>query len=77
MRDNARIVNIGWGNRLRAGLPACADYAATKAGPAGYTKGARPAIWGGAASPSETSPAAWSGPRAARQEHQCSCPSAT
>jgi NAD(P)-dependent dehydrogenase (short-subunit alcohol dehydrogenase family) len=39
MRDNGRIVNIGSGIASRAGLPGFADYAATKAGIVGYTKG--------------------------------------
>jgi NAD(P)-dependent dehydrogenase (short-subunit alcohol dehydrogenase family) len=40
MRDNGRIVNIGSGIGSRVGLPGFADYAATKAGLLGYTKGA-------------------------------------
>jgi NAD(P)-dependent dehydrogenase (short-subunit alcohol dehydrogenase family) len=40
MRDNGRIINIGSGIGSRAGRPGFADYAATKAGLAGYTKGA-------------------------------------
>jgi NAD(P)-dependent dehydrogenase (short-subunit alcohol dehydrogenase family) len=40
LRDNGRIVNIGSGIASRVGLPGFADYAATKAGLAGYTKGA-------------------------------------
>jgi NAD(P)-dependent dehydrogenase (short-subunit alcohol dehydrogenase family) len=40
MRDNGRIVNIGSGIGSRAGRPGFADYAATKAGLIGYTKGA-------------------------------------
>ncbi len=40
MRDNGRIVNVGSGVASRVGLPGFADYAATKAGLAGYTKGA-------------------------------------
>ena len=40
MRDNGRIVNIGSGIASRAGHPGFADYAATKAGLTGYTKGA-------------------------------------
>jgi NAD(P)-dependent dehydrogenase (short-subunit alcohol dehydrogenase family) len=39
MRDNGRIINIGSGIGSRAGLPGFADYAATKAGLTGYTKG--------------------------------------
>ncbi len=39
MRDNGRIVNIGSGIGSRAGMPGFADYAATKAGLIGYTKG--------------------------------------
>ena len=40
MRDNGRIVNVGSGIGSRAGRPGRADYAATKAGLTGYTKGA-------------------------------------
>jgi NAD(P)-dependent dehydrogenase (short-subunit alcohol dehydrogenase family) len=40
LRDNGRIVNIGSGIGSRVGLPGFADYAATKAGIVGYTKGA-------------------------------------
>jgi NAD(P)-dependent dehydrogenase (short-subunit alcohol dehydrogenase family) len=40
MRDNGRIINIGSGLGSRAGRPGFADYAATKAGLTGYTKGA-------------------------------------
>jgi NAD(P)-dependent dehydrogenase (short-subunit alcohol dehydrogenase family) len=40
MRDNGRIVNIGSGIGSRVGVPGLADYAATKAGLIGYTKGA-------------------------------------
>ena len=40
MRDNGRIVNVGSGIGSRAGHPGFADYAATKAGLTGYTKGA-------------------------------------
>jgi NAD(P)-dependent dehydrogenase (short-subunit alcohol dehydrogenase family) len=40
MRDNGRIVNVGSGIGSRAGRPGFADYAATKAGLTGYTKGA-------------------------------------
>jgi NAD(P)-dependent dehydrogenase (short-subunit alcohol dehydrogenase family) len=40
MRDNGRIINIGSGIGSRAGRPGFADYAATKAGLTGYTKGA-------------------------------------
>ena len=40
MRDNGRIVNVGSGIGSRAGTPGFADYAATKAGLTGYTKGA-------------------------------------
>jgi NAD(P)-dependent dehydrogenase (short-subunit alcohol dehydrogenase family) len=40
LRDNGRIVNIGSGIGSRAGRPGFADYAATKAGLTGYTKGA-------------------------------------
>jgi NAD(P)-dependent dehydrogenase (short-subunit alcohol dehydrogenase family) len=40
MRDNGRIINIGSGIGSRAGHPGFADYAATKAGLTGYTKGA-------------------------------------
>jgi NAD(P)-dependent dehydrogenase (short-subunit alcohol dehydrogenase family) len=40
MRDDGRIVNIGSGIGSRAGRPGFADYAATKAGLIGYTKGA-------------------------------------
>jgi NAD(P)-dependent dehydrogenase (short-subunit alcohol dehydrogenase family) len=39
LRDNGRIVNVGSGIGSRAGRPGFADYAATKAGLAGYTKG--------------------------------------
>jgi NAD(P)-dependent dehydrogenase (short-subunit alcohol dehydrogenase family) len=39
MRDNGRIINIGSGIGSRAGRPGFADYAATKAGLTGYTKG--------------------------------------
>ncbi|MHB8690529.1 MAG: SDR family NAD(P)-dependent oxidoreductase [Solirubrobacteraceae bacterium] len=38
--DNGRIINIGSGIGSRAGGPGFADYAATKAGLTGYTKGA-------------------------------------
>jgi NAD(P)-dependent dehydrogenase (short-subunit alcohol dehydrogenase family) len=37
--DNGRIINIGSGIGSRVGSPGFADYAATKAGLAGYTKG--------------------------------------
>jgi NAD(P)-dependent dehydrogenase (short-subunit alcohol dehydrogenase family) len=40
MRDNGRIVSIGSGIGSRVGMPGFADYAATKAGLVGYTKGA-------------------------------------
>ncbi|MCI2416005.1 SDR family oxidoreductase [Saccharopolyspora sp. K220] len=40
MRDNGRIVNVGSGIASRVGVPGLADYAATKAGLVGYTKGA-------------------------------------
>jgi NAD(P)-dependent dehydrogenase (short-subunit alcohol dehydrogenase family) len=40
IRDNGRIVNIGSGIGSRAGRPGFTDYAATKAGLTGYTKGA-------------------------------------
>jgi NAD(P)-dependent dehydrogenase (short-subunit alcohol dehydrogenase family) len=40
LRDNGRIVNIGSGIGSRAGRPGFTDYAATKAGLIGYTKGA-------------------------------------
>ncbi|MCW2630379.1 SDR family oxidoreductase [Mycobacterium sp.] len=40
LRDNGRIVNIGSGIGSRAGHPGFTDYAATKAGLIGYTKGA-------------------------------------
>lgn len=40
IRDNGRIVNVGSGIGSRVGSPGFADYAATKAGLAGYTKGA-------------------------------------
>jgi NAD(P)-dependent dehydrogenase (short-subunit alcohol dehydrogenase family) len=40
IRDNGRIVNIGSGVGSRAGRPGFTDYAATKAGLTGYTKGA-------------------------------------
>jgi NAD(P)-dependent dehydrogenase (short-subunit alcohol dehydrogenase family) len=40
IRDNSRIVNIGSGIGSRAGRPGFADYAATKAGLTGYTRGA-------------------------------------
>jgi NAD(P)-dependent dehydrogenase (short-subunit alcohol dehydrogenase family) len=40
MRDNGRIVNVGSGIGSRAGRPGFTDYAATKAGLTGYTKGA-------------------------------------
>jgi NAD(P)-dependent dehydrogenase (short-subunit alcohol dehydrogenase family) len=40
LRDNGRIVNIGSGIGSRAGMPGFTDYAATKAGLTGYTKGA-------------------------------------
>ena len=40
MRDNGRIVNVGSGIGSSAGHPGFADYAATKAGLTGYTKGA-------------------------------------
>jgi NAD(P)-dependent dehydrogenase (short-subunit alcohol dehydrogenase family) len=40
MRDNGRIVNIGSGIGSRAGRPGFTDYAATKSGLTGYTKGA-------------------------------------
>jgi NAD(P)-dependent dehydrogenase (short-subunit alcohol dehydrogenase family) len=40
LRDNGRIVNIGSGIGSRAGRPGFADYAATKAGLIGYTRGA-------------------------------------
>jgi NAD(P)-dependent dehydrogenase (short-subunit alcohol dehydrogenase family) len=40
IRDNGRIVSIGSGIGSRVGMPGFADYAATKAGLVGYTKGA-------------------------------------
>ncbi|QUQ63583.1 SDR family NAD(P)-dependent oxidoreductase [Kutzneria sp. CA-103260] len=40
MRDGGRIINIGSGIGSRVGAPGFADYAATKAGLTGYTKGA-------------------------------------
>jgi NAD(P)-dependent dehydrogenase (short-subunit alcohol dehydrogenase family) len=40
MRDNGRIINIGSGIGSRVGAPGFADYAATKSGLTGYTKGA-------------------------------------
>jgi NAD(P)-dependent dehydrogenase (short-subunit alcohol dehydrogenase family) len=40
LRDNGRIINIGSGIGTRAGTPGFTDYAATKAGLIGYTKGA-------------------------------------
>jgi NAD(P)-dependent dehydrogenase (short-subunit alcohol dehydrogenase family) len=40
MRHNGRIVNVGSGIGSRVGVPGLADYAATKAGLIGYTKGA-------------------------------------
>ncbi len=40
IRDNGRIVSVGSGIGSRAGRPGFADYAATKAGLTGYTKGA-------------------------------------
>jgi len=40
MRDGGRIINIGSGIGTRTGAPGFADYAATKAGLTGYTKGA-------------------------------------
>ena len=40
LRDNGRIVNIGSGIGSRAGSPGFTDYAATKAGLIGCTKGA-------------------------------------
>jgi NAD(P)-dependent dehydrogenase (short-subunit alcohol dehydrogenase family) len=40
LRDNGRIVSVGSGIGSRAGRPGFADYAATKAGLTGYTKGA-------------------------------------
>ncbi|MFC5110559.1 SDR family oxidoreductase [Kibdelosporangium philippinense] len=40
IRDGGRIINIGSGIASRAGGPGFADYAATKAGIVGYTKGA-------------------------------------
>ncbi|MFF5180282.1 SDR family NAD(P)-dependent oxidoreductase [Micromonospora sp. NPDC000316] len=39
LRDNGRIVNIGSGIGARVGVPGLADYAATKAGLVGYTRG--------------------------------------
>jgi NAD(P)-dependent dehydrogenase (short-subunit alcohol dehydrogenase family) len=39
MRDGGRIVNVGSGIGSRAGAAGFADYAATKAGLTGYTKG--------------------------------------
>jgi NAD(P)-dependent dehydrogenase (short-subunit alcohol dehydrogenase family) len=39
LRDNGRIINIGSGVASRAGAPGFADYAATKAGIVGYTRG--------------------------------------
>ena len=40
MRDGGRIINIGSGIGSRVGAPGFADYAATKAGLTGYTRGA-------------------------------------
>jgi NAD(P)-dependent dehydrogenase (short-subunit alcohol dehydrogenase family) len=40
LRADGRIINIGSGVGSRVGLPGLADYAATKAGLIGYTKGA-------------------------------------
>jgi NAD(P)-dependent dehydrogenase (short-subunit alcohol dehydrogenase family) len=40
VRHNGRIVNVGSGIGSRVGVPGLADYAATKAGLIGYTKGA-------------------------------------
>jgi NAD(P)-dependent dehydrogenase (short-subunit alcohol dehydrogenase family) len=40
MRDNGRIITIGSGIGSRVGAPGFADYAATKSGLTGYTKGA-------------------------------------
>lgn len=39
IRDDGRIVNVGSGIGSRVGRPGFADYAATKAGLTGYTKG--------------------------------------
>ncbi|GGO29550.1 SDR family NAD(P)-dependent oxidoreductase [Micromonospora parathelypteridis] len=39
LRDNGRIVTIGSGIATRVGVPGLADYAATKAGLVGYTRG--------------------------------------
>ncbi|PWR11201.1 oxidoreductase [Micromonospora acroterricola] len=39
LRDNGRIVSIGSGIGSRVGVPGLADYAATKAGLVGYTRG--------------------------------------
>ncbi|HEV3188645.1 MAG TPA: SDR family oxidoreductase [Acidimicrobiales bacterium] len=39
LRDNGRIINVGSGIGSRVGRPGFADYAATKAGLTGYTKG--------------------------------------
>ncbi|WCN84457.1 SDR family oxidoreductase [Micromonospora sp. LH3U1] len=39
LRDNGRIVTIGSGIGTRVGVPGLADYAATKAGLVGYTRG--------------------------------------
>jgi NAD(P)-dependent dehydrogenase (short-subunit alcohol dehydrogenase family) len=40
MRDDGRIINVGSGIGTRVGRTGMADYAATKAGLAGYSKGA-------------------------------------
>jgi NAD(P)-dependent dehydrogenase (short-subunit alcohol dehydrogenase family) len=40
MSDGGRIITIGSGIATRAGFPGVSDYAATKAGVVGYTKGA-------------------------------------
>lgn len=39
LRDDGRIINVGSGIGSRVGVPGVADYAATKAGIVGYTRG--------------------------------------
>lgn len=39
LRDNGRIITVSSGLAARVGVPGAADYAATKAGVTGYTKG--------------------------------------
>jgi NAD(P)-dependent dehydrogenase (short-subunit alcohol dehydrogenase family) len=39
LRDNGRIITVSSGLATRVGVPGLADYAATKAGIEGYTKG--------------------------------------